>query len=276
MNHETKPITIEPEVVSNRWGYKTLLVIGEVCVDIFCYGEVKRLSPEAPIPILSNIEEVESLGMARNVYENIQSLIRKNKSPLIRTCSIIESEYSSSKTRYVDKKTNHYFLRVDNEGYYPPITFNDGVRKLINDVDFILISDYDKGFLTYQDIEFISKLAKDEASIFIDTKKLIIKELLNNVDFVKCNYSEYEKIPKEVYDEHKNKIIVTCGDGGAKHNDIVYETTPITTMDVSGAGDTFFASLVYKYSENYDMGDSIRFANEMSNIVVQKKGVSVI
>ena len=51
-----------------------LLVIGESCVDVFTYGECKRLCPEAPVPIFNPKKTIESLGMAYNVYKNLESL----------------------------------------------------------------------------------------------------------------------------------------------------------------------------------------------------------
>jgi len=53
---------------------KKILVIGELCVDRFIYGDVKRLSPEAPVPVFNELEKVENNGMAGNVVENIKSL----------------------------------------------------------------------------------------------------------------------------------------------------------------------------------------------------------
>lgn len=249
------------------------LVIGESCLDIFRYGQVTRLSPEAPIPILTNIQEVTSLGMAHNVYENLKSLTKNNSNY---NTSVIVSESQSEKIRYVDEKSNHYFLRVDNEANYERIDLNP-YKGLIGNSDFILISDYNKGFIAYEDICHINAMANSSAKIFLDSKKLITKELLDCVHYLKCNHSEYENnIPRDLYKKYSEKIIVTMGGSGAKHGDILYPTKKITTIDVSGAGDTFFASLAYKYAENYLLGDSIRFANEMASIVVQKKGVGII
>jgi sugar/nucleoside kinase (ribokinase family) len=56
--------------------------------------------------------------------------------------------------------------------------------------------------------------------------------------------------------------------------DTFYPTHPKETIDVSGAGDTFLAAFVTKYLETQDVNVSITFANEMSAIVVSKRGVS--
>ena len=51
-----------------------ILVIGESCRDIFNYGVCSRLCPEAPVPIFNPKKTIESLGMAYNVYKNLESL----------------------------------------------------------------------------------------------------------------------------------------------------------------------------------------------------------
>ena len=53
---------------------KKILVIGELCIDKFVYGDVKRLSPEAPVPVFNPVNTVENKGMAGNVVENIEVL----------------------------------------------------------------------------------------------------------------------------------------------------------------------------------------------------------
>ena len=85
-----------------------ILVIGELCVDRFVYGNVNRLSPEAPVPVLNPVETIENKGMAGNVVENLKSLMDD--------VEILHWHQHEKivKTRYVDKKSNHMFIRVDN------------------------------------------------------------------------------------------------------------------------------------------------------------------
>ena len=49
-----------------------ILVIGELCIDEFIYGEVKRLSPEAPVPVFNPVEKTSNRGMAGNVVSNLE------------------------------------------------------------------------------------------------------------------------------------------------------------------------------------------------------------
>ena len=85
----------------------SVLVIGESCLDIFMYGDCKRLCPEAPVPIFNPVHKIENLGMAHNVYNNLKSLevdcyLHTN-----------DNHRTITKTRFIDEKTNHMFLRVD-------------------------------------------------------------------------------------------------------------------------------------------------------------------
>jgi D-beta-D-heptose 7-phosphate kinase/D-beta-D-heptose 1-phosphate adenosyltransferase len=99
---------------------KKYLIIGERCQDRFVYGKSNRLSPEAPIPIFSPISEVKTLGMAMNVYNNLKAMISSGTDKV----SYVVSKAASVKTRFVDDKTNHYFLRVDSEEKYDRIQFS--------------------------------------------------------------------------------------------------------------------------------------------------------
>lgn len=252
------------------------LVIGERCQDIFIYGSAKRLSPEAPVPVFVPQRTISNEGMAKNVYHNLIALIDKGDEEV----SVSVSINSAEKIRYVDEKTNHYFLRVDNgDNAYDRIQFDEILLNMIDSADTIIISDYNKGFLTEDDILKICHNASTKTTIFLDSKKVLTQDILQWIDYVKMNEKEYEindeAIGLILY-EYEKKIIITQGNKGASYKDVLYETDSVVTMDVSGAGDTFMASLAYKYSMSYDIVDSIKFANQMSSEVVKKRGVSTI
>ena len=120
----------------------TFLVIGEKCLDVFIYGEVKRLSPEAPVPVFNPLHRVKNDGMAKNVYNNLFSLISQgsDNSELLG----VFSDEGIIKTRYVDYKSNHSFLRVDEGDTSLPIKFSKYNKSMITKADCIIISDYNK------------------------------------------------------------------------------------------------------------------------------------
>jgi len=241
---------------------KKILVIGESCRDIFVYADTERLAPDIPVPVLQTTRQTENPGMAKNVERNVKVLCK--------SCDIITNKNwrSITKTRYMHEKTNHAFLRVDTNPRMPRVD----VRKLhLDKYDLIAISDYDKGFLSEDDMQYI---CEQHDCVFVDTKKPV-GSFLNRCTYIKINEKEYKNsLPLS---EHlKRKIILTKGDRGAEFDGKQYPTEKIEVKDSSGAGDSFFAALIVRYAETGDIEDAIRFANISATQVVQHKGVSVI
>lgn len=246
------------------------LVIGEKCKDVFVYGEVTRLSPEAPVPIFKPLKTVENGGMAQNVYNNLFSLIEKKAS--------IVGHFSSSdikKTRYVEEKSNHYLIRIDENDTAQPIEFTSYLLKLIKSADCILVSDYDKGFLSRSDLCKICQEKKDGCVTFLDSKKDLNSGIFDYYDFVKLNEKEYE-LNKFIALLYKEKAIITLGGNGARYNNQDFPGIKKITSDVSGAGDTFLAALAFYYMEKKDIRYAIQKANQEASEVVSERGVSVI
>ena len=246
---------------------KKILVIGELCIDKFVYGEVKRLSPEAPVPVFNPLVTEENKGMAGNVVENIKELHSN--------CEVLHWHQSENivKTRYVDSKSNHMFIRIDDENIpCDKINFlTPDQRKTISESDAVIISDYDKGFITKDLIKNIAAISK---LTILDSKKILDYSTISDVNFVKLNQTEYEN-NKDLCDSFKEKFIITKGKDGASWNGQEYESpNPQQTIDVSGAGDTFVSSFTLKYLIGESINESILFANEVCSDVVGKKGVS--
>lgn len=239
-----------------------VLVIGEICTDRFVYGEIERLSPEAPVPVLKPIEIIENSGMAGNVVQNLLAIDSS-----LEITHWYQPEMIT-KTRYVEKKSNHMIVRID-EGEN---TDCSNIGKIdedeIKDFDIVIVSDYNKGFLTLDDIENIACAAK--LSI-LDSKKILNDNVVSKYTFVKLNKNEY------ISNSHligKKNIIVTMGAEGAMIDNKIFESpNPSETIDVSGAGDTFVSSFILKYFQNKNIEESIKFGNEMASIVVSKRGV---
>lgn len=243
---------------------KKVLVIGETCDDIFIYGDIDRLSPEAPIPIIKPQYEVRNKGMAENVVKNLESLGVE--------VDFISNSEKIEKIRYVDDSHNYILLRVDFDHLIKPIN----LELLPNDnYDAVVIADYNKGFINNEVIKTISK--KYTCPKFLDTKKEI-SDWVNDVDTIKINYSEYKK-SKEFIDSNpviKNKTIITRGKFGCDFQGKTFPTQEVEIKDVAGAGDTFLAGLVFKYLDTNSLDEAIIFANLCSTQVVQKRGVSIV
>lgn len=243
-----------------------ILVIGESCKDIFVYCNANRLCPDIPVPVLSIIKQTENEGMAKNVQRNVLKL---QFSPNFDVCDIITNKNweSITKTRYMHNDTNHMFIRIDSD--HSKIGKID-LSSISFDYDLIAISDYDKGFLSTSDIEYI---CDNHNNVFIDTKK-IIGEWANKAKFIKINDFEYNNSKKYMTKELLEKTIHTKGAEGCYFNNTNYPTKKVSVKDSSGAGDTFFAALITEYSYSYNIEESIKYANEMASTVVRKKGVA--
>jgi bifunctional ADP-heptose synthase (sugar kinase/adenylyltransferase) len=240
-----------------------ILVIGESCKDVFKYCKAERLDPAAPAIVVNPLEIKENGGMAMNVYNNLVSL---GADVSIHTN---ENWAQVTKTRFVDKKTNYILMREDN---------NDGQygRCDLDLIDFdhfdaVIISDYNKGFIERNDIKEICNRHK---LVFLDTKKEIGK-WCECVNFIKINNYELQKA-RQVTAKLKERLVITLGPAGASHKNTIYPVPSVEIKDLSGAGDTFMASLTMKFVETKNIGEAIKFANECATIVVQKAGVSVI
>src|SRR5210317_495495 len=141
-----------------------ILVVGDSCKDIFIYGNIERISPEAPVPVFLPSNTIENIGMAGNVANNISSLGHD--------CDLITNKSQITKTRYVESKSNQMIVRVDeNDTVQENDNFNlfkESTR--MEDYDALVISDYDKGFLSSSDIDYL--LNHDIPSFLQTSKKL--------------------------------------------------------------------------------------------------------
>ena len=253
-----------------------ILVVGDSCTDVFIYGDITRLSPEAPVPVFNPRKKIENAGMAKNVANNVEALDS--------TIYSITNKNSIRKVRYVDKSSNQMVLRVDEHDYCDRIdnlilsTIQNNKCRISlgveQNIDAIIISDYCKGFLWEEDIKFI---CENNDNVFVDTKKKL-GEWVENCTYLKINSLEYEN-NEEFLNEYygiMDKTIVTKGNKGCLYKDKIYPTEDVPVKDISGAGDTFLAGLVVQYLKTNNMTAAIEFAQKCTKSVVQKHGVSTI
>lgn len=251
---------------------KKILVIGEACIDIFEYGKCTRLNPEAPTPIFQSDHIETNGGMASNVYGNIRSIAGNWE---IDVDFIGQANGKITKHRFVDINSNYILLRVDNDGPVEPLnigSLDSEILYQITSADIVVVSDYNKGFLTEETLEKIANYSKLS---FIDTKKPL-GIWAHGFNFIKINKKEFENPAhdKEFIERNLDKIIVTLGADGAKLNQTqVYPLNPTEVKDVSGAGDSFIAGLAVEYLKSNDIIRAIQFANVCAGIAVSQKGV---
>lgn len=228
-----------------------ILLCGDDCTDIYQYGNVHRLSPEAPVPVFNMVNYNKIPGMAGNVKKNFKNL----------NCVVTYKHTETNiKTRLIDLKSGQHIVRIDDDKHCTPLSIEFDVENY----DAIVISDYVKGTITYEFVEGIRKLY--QGPIFVDTKK---KDLARFEGcYVKINEQEFETTKTVPTD-----IIVTLGKHGARYKDIVYPTPKVEVVDVCGAGDTFLATLCYQYLLTRSIENAIITANRAASITVQHLGV---
>lgn len=234
---------------------KEVCVIGDLMLDLYYFGEVKRISPEAPVQVFEKIKSEPKLGGAANVGLNIKSLGAKpymigvigkdEEGKIIKnifneigmtTDGIIEIEErpTTCKTRVI--ASSHHLIRIDSESKKD--ISKDSEQKILNlldkkikDFQVIILQDYNKGVLTKNLISGIIKLANDnDVKVLVDPKFDNFFEY-ENVFVFKPNRKELQdafgKTPKSlpeldaISEELINRIncknlVVTLGEHGLR------------------------------------------------------------
>jgi D-beta-D-heptose 7-phosphate kinase/D-beta-D-heptose 1-phosphate adenosyltransferase len=233
-----------------------VLLIGDSCFDDYKIGTVDRLSPEAPVPVIKIVETFSRPGMASNVLKNFEAL---GVYP-----EFVSNIETITKTRYIDKRSGQHLLRVDDEHNLTP--WNRKTSLPIHTYDAIIISDYDKGFLTYESIRYLVEMST--CPVFIDTKK-------RDLSFFGEHSRVYIKIndmESKLATGNPTNLIVTKGGDGAMYNGTIFPTKSVEVMDVCGCGDTFLSALAVQYLFTKDIEKAILFANVAAGITVQHRG----
>lgn len=229
-----------------------ILLIGDKGVDNYTYGYVDRISPEAPIPVFNPRIKISKPGMADNVRVNLEAL---NCDVTFLYGDVCEKE------RLIDERSKQQIVRIDRDVKSPPLLVNKG---MLLGYDAIVISDYNKGSVSY---ELIEQAIQSKTVVFVDTKKTDLERMQGA--WVKINELEYSKIKSEC-----TGLIVTRGDKGAeaKWHEFSCPAPKVEVVDVTGAGDTFLSALAYMYLQTSNIKVAMEFATRASAITVQHIG----
>lgn len=265
---------------------KRVLVIGDTILDVYYYGEVNRISPEAPVPVFDYIKEEKILGGACNVAANIRTLLKDKQvqidyfgfysleiQNLLLKYNIdcigvpVQDSLILKKERFVCDK--HQLLRVDNHKQYKLWEQNVNWLKYkqpnFSQYDVVVVSDYDKGTLTLQEFETLREIDNNK---IIDLKRVRHGMSFSDNCILKCNEKEFILNPNIV--SLGGHVVVTKGSEGY-HLPYTNERFPSyrnygdssNIIDVVGAGDVFLAGMCVRYLElgNFDLYDMSSFGN---------------
>jgi bifunctional ADP-heptose synthase (sugar kinase/adenylyltransferase) len=166
----------------------------------------------------------------------------------------------STKIRMIDQRSKQHIMRIDRDVLSESIDID---TEFDFTADAFVISDYNKGSVSYELIEKIISLGKP---VFVDTKKTDLKRFQGA--FVKINKHEYQQAIS-----YCDNIVVTEGSQGARFRDRLFPAPKIEITDVCGAGDTFLASLCYFYLIYHNIEEAIKIAIRAASCTVNHVGV---
>ncbi|MDR1875813.1 MAG: D-glycero-beta-D-manno-heptose 1-phosphate adenylyltransferase [Synergistaceae bacterium] len=224
---------------------KNILVAGDVILDIYSSGDVRRISPEAPVPVFKKISERHAMGGASNVAVNLVSTGQRVSllstvgddargnilMELFRDMSLDSRQVYRSKTRRTTVKTrfvasnNQQVMRLDEEDSHPLsdeelAALTQAVQKNIQQYDLVILSDYLKGALTFDLArEIIGLAAKAGIRVLVDPKDSNVKKYAGSF-LLKPNIQELHDLTgrsPETFDEIAKASEFLCAECGCEY-----------------------------------------------------------
>ncbi len=300
-----------------------ILVIGDLILDEYLFGNVDRISPEAPVPVVWVRGEKHALGGSGNVIQNLASvgvpsivmgrvgsdnacqvlkslLLEQKVAPA--DFALLESENLPTilKTRII--ASNQQICRVDREEILPLDATEEGqvislLKKRIPECAAVIISDYDKGFLTENVIRECIKTANDHNVIVTVDPQVSHFFLYNEIDIMTPNHheasralgrkliseKEIEEGCIEICEKIKPKsMMITRGEKGmsvyVSESKQFYHIPTVAreVFDVTGAGDTVISIYTAFLSAGMSIWEASLIANASAGVVVGKLGTATV
>jgi len=299
---------------------KKVLVVGDIMLDEHIWSKVNRISPEAPVPVADVVSIVYTPGGAGNVANNIQALggeaylvgvVGKDtaKDKLfealgergIGTDKIIVDKHRPTTLKSRIIAHGQHVVRVDREERSPISNglsqrVLESAKRIINEVDALLISDYDKGVVSAKVTRNLIIMAKKQGKIIsIDPKGSDYQKYMG-ATVVTPNQRELEiatktvimcesslvKAGRKLLQELKAEfVLVTKGEEGMSLFERKGKITHISAVtseiyDVTGAGDTVVATLTLALAAGVKFREAAELSNWTAGAVVRKVGTATV
>jgi len=291
-----------------------ILVAGDLMIDHYLWGKCERISPEAPVQVVNVGNETKLLGGAGNVVHNLIALgaevdvisviggceISNELKALLKDINVRPDYLIEQKDRITSKKSRiiasqQQVVRYDRESV-DPISKNSQdsllsiYKKILNDYDVVLLSDYGKGVLTSELTQMLIKIAKkNNIKVLVDPKGLNYSKYAGAYlltpnkkeasEATQININSNESLLQAITELKKlcrlNVSLITLSEQGVAIFDNslrVHPTLAREVFDVTGAGDTVLASLGFALSCGYEIDQAVEFANLAAGVVVSKIG----
>lgn len=292
-----------------------ILIIGDIMLDTYIYGDVRRISPEAPVPVLNFNSQESVIGGAANVAKNISSLgseatlisvVGKDNSgsSLIGMIGAVKNitayiktdreRATTLKSRYISH--GQQIMRMDYETIMPigEVISKDIIKIIEEEVsrhDAVIISDYDKGVLDSsisQEMYHLIQSAK--IPVVIDTKTKDYSKYENAFLITPNVHEIYNATGKNnVIDAaeylidkyHIKNVLVTQGENGMtlvrdNLSSLHIDSEAKEVVDITGAGDTVASVMAIGLANLADINDCIKLANKAAGLVVKKSGAASV
>lgn len=291
-----------------------VLVVGDVMLDRYWFGDVSRISPEAPVPVLKIDRVEERPGGAANVARNIATLgaqvtllsvigddeagdclenLLSRQSNLSALLHRDRSIATIIKLRAVAR--HQQLLRIDFETPPSHEVLNAKLadfRLKLPEAHVVILSDYGKGGLAH--ISEMIRLARAAGKPVLVDPKGEDYGRYQGATLLTPNRSEFREVAgswkteaelaakaeKLRVDLHLDALLVTRSEEGMtlyRENEVFHEPTQSREVfDVSGAGDTVIGTLAVMLASGADMRDAVCIANRAAGIVVGKLGTAVV
>ncbi|MFR4478745.1 MAG: D-glycero-beta-D-manno-heptose-7-phosphate kinase [Fusobacterium sp.] len=292
-------------------------VVGDLMLDDYIYGTVERISPEAPVPVVNVKEEKFVLGGAANVVNNLASLGAKticfgvigndaNGERLLGAFADKKIDVSGlirdkERTTIVKRRiigSNQQLLRIDWEDITPISTFLEyallkNIESKIDELDAVILSDYDKGVLTPMVAKEIVRMCRDRGKIVtVDPKPKNAMNYYgatsmtpNRKEAKEClgmeRATNMEEVGKELKEKLKlDNLLLTRSEEGMSlfiEDKIVnIPTFAKEVYDVTGAGDTVISVFTLAAASGVSWYEAAKIANTAAGVVVGKMGTSTV
>lgn len=290
-----------------------VLVVGDVMLDRYWFGEVERISPEAPVPVVRVVKREDRLGGAANVARNIVALGAKatlvglvgqdeaaQRMHELLTEAGIEAHLiadsahpTTLKMRVLGKQQQ--LLRIDFEEKPTPSllkSLSDQVEKILAVHDVVVLSDYAKGALSQ--VEVLIELARKKGLPILVDPKGTDYQRYRGATLVTPNRSEMQQAvgawsSEQALNERAQALrqelslealLVTRSEQGmtlfTEQGREHVDAQAHEVFDVSGAGDTVLATLAVMRAAGVEWPSAMRWANRAGGIVVGKLGTSIV
>src|SRR5450830_779250 len=310
---QMKHVEQSEQIMSSDQKKKRILIAGDVMLDRYWFGEVNRISPEAPVPIVRVERREERLGGAANVARNAATLgaqtgllgvIGDDEAGTVVEGLLGELGISSYlnrdpaistiiKLRVIGRQQQ--LVRVDFEEAPTDTVLRDKLTQfnaLVDNYDVIVLSDYAKGSLVNV-AEMISVARKLGKLILVDPKGDDFSRY-KGASILTPNRSELIRIigswksEEELTAKAQNlrqsleleALLLTRSEEGMTlyqdNNVINFPAVAREVFDVSGAGDTVIATLAVMLGNGVALPDAVQIANQAGGIVVGKLGTATV